>query len=87
MIPIKDPLKVKLENFHKFRVLELGKLCVPCFLRVLGFYSSMEPTFISYLGRCFLTGKILINVRILQDSSHVGIPLTRINRGAQNISM
>ena len=32
-------------------------------------------------------GKILINVRMLQDSSHIGIPLTRINRGTHDISM
>ena len=31
--------------------------------------------------------KILINVRILQDSFHVGIPSTRVNHGVQNISM
>ena len=32
-------------------------------------------------------GKILINVRMLQDSSHIGILLTRINRGTHDISM
>ena len=37
MVPAKDPPKVKLENFHKSRVLELGELCVPWFVRVLGF--------------------------------------------------
>ena len=31
--------------------------------------------------------KILINVRILWDSFHVGIPSTRVNHRAQNISM
>ena len=31
--------------------------------------------------------KILINVCILWDSFHVGIPLTRVNCGAQDISM
>ena len=43
--------KVKLENFHNFRVPELEKLCVPCFLRALGFYSSVNPL-------CFSGGKI-----------------------------
>ena len=33
----KYPPKVKLENFHNFRVLELGKLCIPWFMRVLRF--------------------------------------------------
>ena len=32
-------------------------------------------------------GKILINMRILQDSFHVRILSTRVNRGAQDISM
>ena len=50
------------------------------FSKGLDFYSSVKPTFVSYLERCFLMGKILINVHILQDSSHVGIPLTRVNR-------
>ena len=31
--------------------------------------------------------KILINVRILQDSSYIGIPLTRVNRKVQYISI
>ena len=64
-----------------------GKLCVPYFLRVLGFYSSVEPTFVSWLGRCFIVGKILINVCILWDSSHIGIPLTRVNHRVQDISI
>ena len=64
-----------------------GKLCIPYFLGALGFYSSVESTFVSCLGRCFLMGKILINTRMLRDSSHVGIPLTRVDRGAQDISM
>ena len=42
-----------------------GKLCVPYFLRALGFYSSVKPTFVSWQRRCFLVGKILINARIL----------------------
>ena len=43
--------------------------------------------FVSYLGRCFLTGKILINARILRDPSHVEILPTRVNRGMQVISI
>ena len=52
VVPAKYPPKVKLENF--FTILKwqsYGKLCVPCFLRALSFYSSVEPTFVSYLGR------------------------------------
>ena len=37
VVPAKDPLKVKLENFHNSKVSKLGKLCVPWFVRVLGF--------------------------------------------------
>ena len=33
----KYPLKVKLENFPNSRVPELRKLCVPWFVRALGF--------------------------------------------------
>ena len=33
----KYPPKVKLENFHNSRVTELGKLCLPWFVRVLEF--------------------------------------------------
>ena len=38
VIPAKQPLKIKLENFHNSRVPELGKLCVPWFVRVLGVF-------------------------------------------------
>ena len=37
------------------------------FLRALGFYSNVESTSVSCVGRCFLIGKIIINVRILRD--------------------
>ena len=50
------------------------------------FYSGVELTLISWVRRCFLVGKILINVRILRDSSHIGIPLIRVNRKVQDIS-
>ena len=63
-----------------------GKLCILYFLRVLGFYSNVEPTFVSWRGRGLLVGKILINTRILWDSSHIEILLTRVNCGEQDIS-
>ena len=88
MVPAKYPPKVKSENF--FTTLECqsrGKLCIPYFFRVLGFYNNVEPTFVSYLGRYFLMRKILINACILWDSSYVGIPLTKVNRGVQDISI
>ena len=36
VVPAKNPPKVKSENFHNSRVPELGELCVPWFVRVLG---------------------------------------------------
>ena len=35
MVLAKDPPKVKLENFHNYRVPKLGELCIPWFVRVL----------------------------------------------------
>ena len=32
-------------------------------------------------------GKILINERILWDPFHVGVPLIRVSRGAQDVSL
>ena len=76
-----------LEDVHNSRLPELGKLCVPYFLMALGFYSSVEPTFVHWQRRCFIVGKILINVRILRDSSYIGIPLSKVSRRAQEISI
>ena len=45
-----------------------------------------RPSFLAYED-VFLMRKILINVHILQDSFHVGIPYTKVNRGVQDISM
>ena len=57
------------------------------FLKALGFYSSVEPTSVSYVGMHFFTGKIIINVRILQDPFPIGILLIMVNRGTQAISI
>ena len=43
------------------------------FSECFGFYSGVEPTSVSCVGRHFLTRKIIINARILWDASHVGI--------------
>ena len=52
-----------------------------------GFYSSVEPTF-PFLGEqeFFLIKKILIRAHILQDSFHIKISLTRVDREVQDIS-
>ena len=41
----------------------------PCFFGAWSFYSTVKPTPISWARRCFLMGKILINIRILRDLS------------------
>ena len=80
--------KVKLENFfHNSKVSELGWIIRTLSLRALGFYSSVELTFVSCLEKCFLMRKIFINACILQDCSHFRIPLTKVNRGVQDISI
>ena len=68
-------------------MLELGELCVPCFLRALNFYNSVEPTSVSCIGGRFLIRKIIINAHILRDPSHIGIQLTRVNCGTQVVSI
>ena len=54
-------------------------------MRVLGFYSSVELTFVSWQRRSFLVGKILSNARILRDPFLEEIPLIRVNRVMQGI--
>ena len=49
------------------------------FLRVLGFYSSVEPAFVSWWKRCFLMGKILINMCMLWDLFHIETSLIRVS--------
>ena len=86
MVLAKDPSKVKLESFRNSRVPELGKLCVPWFVMVLGgFYSNLGLTFIPWLRRCFLVEEILFNSHILWNPFLVGLPLIRVNHGEQDI--
>ena len=47
----------------------------------------MELTFVSWWRRFFLVGKILINTCILRDPFLVEIPLIRVNRVIQDISI
>ena len=53
MVPAKYHSKVKLKNVHNSIVPELGKLCIPRFLGVLGFYSSVEPTLVVLAKKMF----------------------------------
>ena len=52
-------------------------------MRALGFYSSVELTFVSWWRMYFLVEKILINDRISRDSFLVEISLISV----QDISM
>ena len=74
MVPAKDPLKVKLEIFSQHWCARAGvNYAYLVFLRALGFYSSVESTFVSCIGRHFLIGKIIINGCILRNPPHVRI--------------
>ena len=74
MVSTEDPPKIKSEKpFTTLECQSWGELLVPCFQGLWGFYSSVEPTSISCVGRRFLIGKIIINGRILQNPPHVRI--------------
>ena len=68
MVPAKDPLKVKLENFHTSRVAELGEIMCTLVCEGFGF---------------FIIGRVdIINTPILWDPFLVGIPSIRVSHGA-----
>ena len=68
------PSKCQVRTLHNSRVPELGWIMRTLFSEgFLGFYSSVEPTFVSCVGRRFLIGKIIINGRILRNPPHVRI--------------
>ena len=48
------------------------------------FYSSIKLTFVSWRGRSFLVGKIIINTHILLDPFLVRTLLIRVNRVVQD---
>ena len=85
MVLAKNPPKVKLDNFHNSRVLELRELCVPQFVRVLGFLQQHG------IDICFLAQKILPGGRDLicfiyfTRSFPYRTLLVRVKRGAQDI--
>ena len=87
VVPAKYPSKINLENFHNSKVPELGKLCIHWFMRVLGFLYQAGLTFVPWHIGLFLVGKIFINVHILRDPFLVGVPLTRVSCGAQDVSL
>ena len=72
-------------TFHNSRVPELGELCVPWFLRILWFYSSIGLKLVPWLRRCFLVGGILFNLCILRNPFLIGVFLIRVYCGVQGI--
>ena len=52
-----------------------------------GFYNSVELTSVPWRRGSFLVGKILINMRILQDPFLIGILLIRVNSEVQDVSL
>ena len=87
MVPAKYPPNVKLENFYNSKVIKLGELCVPWFVRLWGFYSSAKLTLISWWKGYFLVEKIPINTRNLWDPFLIGLPSIVVRRGVQDISL
>ena len=72
----KYPSKVKLENSSQLQGTRTGVNYVYLVFESLGFYNSRELTPISWTERTFLLKKIIFNVHILQDSSHIGTSLS-----------
>ena len=82
MIPTTNPPKVKLENFHNSRVLELGEIMhILVCEGIRGFYSSVELTFVSWWRESFLIGKILVNACILRKPFLIRNLSIWVNRG------
>ena len=82
MVPTTNPPKVKLENFHNSRVLELGEIMHTLVCEgIRGFYSSVELTFVSWWRESFLIGKILVNARILREPFLIRNLSIWVNRG------
>ena len=79
VVPAKDPSKVKLENFfHNSRVPELGKLCIPWIVRVLGFLQQVGLIFFPWHRGLFLVRTIFITTHILRDPFFIGIPSSKV---------
>ena len=86
VVPAKNPPKIKLENLCNSRVPKLGENYAQLGLRGFwGFYSSIRLTLVPWPKRRFLVGEILFNSRILQNSFHIGVFLTRVFHRVQDI--
>ena len=89
MVLAKYPAMVKLEKslVYNSKVLERGQLCVPSFVRVLGFYISVGPKSMPWSRSSFLIGENLFNPCIFWNPFLIGVFLIRGKRGAQDISL
>ena len=85
VVPAKNPLKVKSEeSSNNAREYELQRNCACLFfLGSLGFYSHIGPDSFVFGTSLFLTGEILINACIFQNSTRVGTLQTKANHMLQ----
>ena len=79
------PFEGQVRTSHNSRVLERGKLCVPQFVRVLGFLQQQRVDLSSLDQKSFSYRSLL--GRILRDPFFIGIPLGITKRGEQDISL
>ena len=79
------PFEGQVRTSHNSRVLERGKLCVPWFVRVLGFLQQQRVDLSSLDQKSFSYRSLL--GRILRDPFFIGIPLGITKRGEQDISL
>ena len=88
MILAKDSLKVNSENFHNFRVPELEKIMCTLVCEVFGGVFIVGRVDIRSLAwRVFPCREDLHYYAYLAGSFLVGIPLIRVSRGAQDVSL
>ena len=77
--------KGQVRTSHNSRVLERGKLCVPWFVRVLGLLQQYRVDLSSLDQKSFPYRSLLR--RILRDPFLIGILLSSIKHGEQDISL
>ena len=74
------PFECQVRTSHHSRVLEMGKLCVPWLVRVLGFYNSRVLTSPCWIRSLFLLGVslgIFYEILYIHDTWMASNPLSR----------
>ena len=79
------PSEGQVRTSHNFRVLERGKLCIPWFVRVVGFLQQQRVNLSSLNQKSFPYRSLLRH--ILLGPFLIGIPLGITKRGEQDISL